>query len=314
MNYQEEREVFEEAKQITINICEELLKCVDKLRPKSPIQNAHPQAQSPAVTSGININPSNIEPTITRIELFLEDGEWDNVIQYSNAALDYFPTDYRLYLYLLLGELKATSVDELEKCDTPFTDSSSYKKLKRFADPDLIRKLESYSADAAGKREEVQRAQQEAEKQKEAEEQQRKAQQEEQKAKALEAAILGVYEGTNFITPSWTAYNDHVTYKNKDFYFKDMQSFKITKVPDSSLSAGQIMIYMKNKKMQFIAFKYVDCERAMAFTQYVNNKILLAPLEEAREKLAQEASVTTEKQEQSGSYLEQQTPVDEVWE
>lgn len=304
VNYESQREIYEEAKELTVKICGEILKRVEDLRPTRV-----PQTQTSAVgTMGsggsVNINPNNVEPTITRIELFLEDGEWDSAKLYANAALDYFPTDYRLYLYLLLGELKASSIENLKTCDVPFTEYGSYKKLKRFADPDLVRELESYAADALERRGEIQKAQKDAERQKEIEEQQLKAQEEERKRKAFEDAILGVYGGTNFITPSWTAYKDHITYKNKDFYFKDMQEIKITKIPDSSLSAGQIMIYMKNKKMQFIAFKYIDCERAVAFIQYVKNKMLLAPLEEAREKLAQESVDATENQ----------APVDEVWE
>lgn len=156
VNYQEEREVFEEAKQITINICEELLKCVDKLRPKSPVQNAHPQAQSPAVTSGININPSNIEPTITRIEMFMEDGEWDTAKAYVNAALDYFPTDHRLYLLALCIDVKAETVDGLNRCNQSFRDNSNYKRFTRFADAATISKLEEILTGIEEKAEKIQ--------------------------------------------------------------------------------------------------------------------------------------------------------------
>ena len=82
----------------------------------------------------ININPNNIEPTITRIEIFLEDSNWENARAYANAALDYFPTDYRLYKYLLLTDKKCKSVSALKNCSTSFAANSNYKKLERYAD------------------------------------------------------------------------------------------------------------------------------------------------------------------------------------
>lgn len=94
--------------------------------------------------SSININPNNIEPTIIRIELFLENREWDKAISYANAALDYFPTDYRLYLYSLCAELKASKADELGSVGESFRDNTNYRMLERFADDELIEKLENY--------------------------------------------------------------------------------------------------------------------------------------------------------------------------
>ena len=108
-------------------------------------------------SSTVNINPNNIEPTITRIELFLEDKEWGKVKDYSNAALDYFPTDYRLYMFLLFAELQISDFDELEKCKISFSGNSNYKKAIRFADSDTSDKLKSYALKAeASQKEEMQ--------------------------------------------------------------------------------------------------------------------------------------------------------------
>lgn len=105
------------------------------------------------VQSNININPDNIEPTITRIELFLEDSEWENAKAYANTALDYFPTDYRLYLYLLFAELQVSSYDELANSNRSFIDNKNYKKVLRFADREIVEKLESCSKSADANKE-----------------------------------------------------------------------------------------------------------------------------------------------------------------
>ena len=93
--------------------------------------------------TAININPNNIEPTIIRIELFLENHEWEKAYAYSNAALDYFPTDYRLYLYLLCTELRVPKADDLASANETFSESVNYKMLKRFASDELKEKIES---------------------------------------------------------------------------------------------------------------------------------------------------------------------------
>ena len=84
--------------------------------------------------TSVNINPENVEPTIKRIELFLEDQDWNKVKEYTEAALDYFPTDYRLYIFLLCAEMKATSVSDLKNCKDPILESEQYKKVLRFCD------------------------------------------------------------------------------------------------------------------------------------------------------------------------------------
>ncbi len=92
--------------------------------------------------SAIRVNPDNIEPTITRIELFLEDGDWEKVRAYCETALDYFPTDYRLYLYLLFADCEVTDLDSLAESGISFRDNTYYKKAIRFAgDNEIAEKL-----------------------------------------------------------------------------------------------------------------------------------------------------------------------------
>lgn len=103
--------------------------------------NGMGSANSASFANNININPNNIEPTITRIDNFLEDGEWDKVYAYSNAALDYFPTDFRLYKYLLLADMKCKTVSDLKNCSSSFATNGNYKKLERYADDSLKKEL-----------------------------------------------------------------------------------------------------------------------------------------------------------------------------
>ena len=103
--------------------------------------NGSRSANSAGFANNININPDNIEPTITRIDIFLEDGEWGKVKSYANAALDYFPTDYRLYKYLLLADMQCKSISALKNSTTSFASNSNYKKLDRYADESLKKEL-----------------------------------------------------------------------------------------------------------------------------------------------------------------------------
>lgn len=102
--------------------------------------------------SSVNINPDNIEPTIIRIELLLEKGEWERVSEYSNVALDYFPTDYRLYLFLLLSELRIHTVDDLKTVNESFRDNDNYKLTLRFCD-DEVKEIIDNSLNAVEERE-----------------------------------------------------------------------------------------------------------------------------------------------------------------
>ena len=111
-----------------------------EVKSKNPSVNKV-SVEAPYVPSNININPENVEPTITRIELFLQDGDWAKVTAYCEAALDYFPTDYRLYKYLLLSDMKCQSTSSLRNCKSSFASNKHYKKLLQFADEPLKEEL-----------------------------------------------------------------------------------------------------------------------------------------------------------------------------
>jgi len=100
-------------------------------------------AQNPASNRNVIINPNSLEPTIVRIELFLEKNNWEQAIEYANAALEYFPTDYRLYMYLLCAELNVSKAEDLNTVIKSFRDNVNYRLVKRFATDEISEQLDS---------------------------------------------------------------------------------------------------------------------------------------------------------------------------
>lgn len=96
--------------------------------------------EKPESSYNINVNPNNIEPTISRIEMFIEDGEWEKANRYCETALDYFPRDYRLYLYSLYSEYHADSVDKLlDSVDLNTLERDSrYKRIIKFTNESFL--------------------------------------------------------------------------------------------------------------------------------------------------------------------------------
>lgn len=92
--------------------------------------------------SAIHINPNTVEPTVQRIELFLENNEWTKVQQYAEAALDYFPDDYRLYQYLVFANNKVKNYEELKKNTDSLSKDINIKMLRRFGNEDVKKELD----------------------------------------------------------------------------------------------------------------------------------------------------------------------------
>lgn len=93
-------------------------------------------------TSSINVS-SEITPLIKRIFIFLENNEWNSADEYCEKVLDIDPENAQAYLGKLLAELHISKSDDLKYCSQPFVDSLNYKKLLKFADDDVISKLNS---------------------------------------------------------------------------------------------------------------------------------------------------------------------------
>lgn len=80
---------------------------------------------------------SAVAPLLERVELFLEDGDWDSAVEYCERVLDQAPKNATAYLYKLLADLHLHHKDELEQGTESFEENDNYKKALRFAEDDL---------------------------------------------------------------------------------------------------------------------------------------------------------------------------------
>ena len=83
------------------------------------------------------------ESLLKRANLFLEDGDWNAVYDYSESVLDMDPECAEAYLLKLIMEAKVTSMDELKKSSKLLTEYTSYNKVIRFADENLKTELQN---------------------------------------------------------------------------------------------------------------------------------------------------------------------------
>ncbi|SEH86800.1 Tetratricopeptide repeat-containing protein [Ruminococcus flavefaciens] len=77
---------------------------------------------------------SEIEPLLQRIELFLEDGEFERADEFCEKVLNIEPTNAEAYIFKLLIEYKCRTKDQLKKYKTSITKSKNYAKILRFGD------------------------------------------------------------------------------------------------------------------------------------------------------------------------------------
>ncbi|MBQ9199349.1 MAG: hypothetical protein IJ141_04155 [Lachnospiraceae bacterium] len=92
----------------------------------------------------INKNASE-ESLLKRIELFLEDGEWEQANYYCEQVLDINPENGYAYFYKLMAEKHIKIEEDIQKCSEPLDSSPLYNKILRFADYDLKNKIYLYN-------------------------------------------------------------------------------------------------------------------------------------------------------------------------
>lgn len=91
-----------------------------------------------------NIDPDHIDATITRIELFLEDKEWQKARTYCDGALDYAPDNSMLYLLRCCANEHQSSLHDLIVYSDLNQNNPDYIKALRFADAELKETLDNY--------------------------------------------------------------------------------------------------------------------------------------------------------------------------
>lgn len=113
----------------TLGFMENLISTIKKLVPGRSNENISER--------GIN----NIEAILRRMELFLEDKEWDRANEYAEKILDVNPECAEAYLGKLLAELHVSSKEKLRDVKSPFDFSNNYKKVMRFGNEEMKEEL-----------------------------------------------------------------------------------------------------------------------------------------------------------------------------
>ena len=93
----------------------------------------------------ITVTGENYASVMTRIDLFIEDGEWDKANQYCESALDYDATNGNLYYKKLFIDYQAKDKKELAKHFEDAKKSDTYKKALRFGNEETIAQFEEIS-------------------------------------------------------------------------------------------------------------------------------------------------------------------------
>lgn len=104
------------------------------------------RADEPAKSREAGTGGENLAPLLKRAFFFLEDGAWQEADEYCEKVLDQDPENARAYLGKLMAEMCVRRQEDLNNCDEPFDNRSSYQKALRFADPDLANTLKGYIA------------------------------------------------------------------------------------------------------------------------------------------------------------------------
>ena len=125
-----------------VGAMQDLLRGVDKIMGKGAV--AAPAADTTAAPAP-TVNPT-VSSLLERAEMFLADGDWDNVDTYCEKVLDMEPKNGTAYLYKLMAELHARRQGELANQEQPFDDNNNYQKVLRFGDEALRGTLEGYTA------------------------------------------------------------------------------------------------------------------------------------------------------------------------
>ncbi len=116
------------------DVTEELIRGARKLL--SVKQTAEESGEAEEQTDGVTA-----ETLLRRAELALEDGEYKSAWTFSERALDAQPENATAYLYKLLADHKVNTVDALADVNEDIAATGTYKKLMRFAGPELAQKL-----------------------------------------------------------------------------------------------------------------------------------------------------------------------------
>ena len=84
---------------------------------------------------------ANVASLLRRVNIFLEDGDWNSANEYCEKVLDIEPENAMAYLGKLMSELHVRKREHLKDCAEPFDGNGNYRKAMRFGDDKLSKEL-----------------------------------------------------------------------------------------------------------------------------------------------------------------------------
>ena len=117
--------------------------------PQKEAENKSIQSKKKEVTrnvavAAVNVTAENAKAILDRIDLFLEDKEWDRADAYCEQFLNYDPHSTEAYIRKLLIDLELTSEKELANQKESFEKNPNYIKALRFATDEQKKTLQGY--------------------------------------------------------------------------------------------------------------------------------------------------------------------------
>ncbi|MBE6783001.1 MAG: toll/interleukin-1 receptor domain-containing protein [Ruminococcaceae bacterium] len=94
---------------------------------------------------------TNTATLLERVFIFLEDGDWENADEYCEKVLDIEPKNSEAYFGKLLAEFKAKDENELINTNVRITESNNYRRIIRFGDETIMKKLDEIAEKIAEK-------------------------------------------------------------------------------------------------------------------------------------------------------------------
>lgn len=118
-----------------IGFMQDLLRGIQKLlKEKNEEKNIRPEQPT--------YNASNVTALLERVNMFLEDGNWDEAKKYCERILDQDPHNAEAYANKLLIKLKVAKIEDLPKQAYAFDKDGDYQRAIRFSSGWLKRLLE----------------------------------------------------------------------------------------------------------------------------------------------------------------------------
>ena len=85
---------------------------------------------------------NDVQPLLTRMFMFLEDGNWEKADRYAERILDMNPKCANAYLGKLMVELRVQKLEQFSMLEESFEDNKNYKKYIQYADEEERNKIE----------------------------------------------------------------------------------------------------------------------------------------------------------------------------